>query len=81
MFSDLVSDQLHALLKSMHRAHPDIYPREVMVQLIASLLLARYVSDWREPDGTFFGGATLQELKTHSDAEAAVLYDQHKDRD
>jgi hypothetical protein len=77
MFSDIISDSLASILDmvSPDYAYEEVYPRMVVINMIASMLLAQVVSDARGPDGEFFGNRTLQDLRRETLVMAIKLYD------
>lgn len=77
MFADIVSDALNSITDSLTAdyAYADVYPRSVVIDMIASMLVARAVSDIRGPDGKFMGGQTLSDIRRKARAEAIKIYD------
>jgi hypothetical protein len=78
MFSDIARDSLSSLLASLKPdyAYPSVYPREVVINMIAGLLLTVAVSDAQAPDGSYFGGKTLDDLRQSANERAVKLYDE-----
>jgi hypothetical protein len=77
MFADIVSDALNSITDSLTAdyAYTDVYPRSVVIDMIASMLVARAVSDARGPDGKFMRNQTLTDIRRKARAKAIKIYD------
>jgi hypothetical protein len=84
MFSDAVFDSLNEILECLtpKYAHPDVYPREVVINMIAAMLLTVMVSTCRNPPGLedkygeFSANRTLDDIRQNCLAQATKVYDE-----
>ena len=78
MFSDVVSYCLSSIIKRLRTdyAFQDVYPKEVVVNMIASMLLTIAVSDARDLDGTFFNSCQLEDLRNQTLKRANEIYEE-----
>jgi hypothetical protein len=76
MFCDDISDSLHRIISGLrpNRCYSGVYPKKEVINMIASMLLVQRVSDYRLPNGTFFNGMTLDDIRKLSFENATQIY-------
>jgi hypothetical protein len=80
MFSDIVSDSIYGILDALkhYGKNESVYPRNVVINMLTSMYLTAMVSDARGPDGSFFNGATQNDLYRKAHQRATKAYDEIK---